>query len=68
MGSALENYPDDESDSAEVNVSKENEKQFTANENKCSKCGFVGNIQVSLKKHINTKHVPLNIMLQDVTR
>ena len=62
-------------DSAEVNVSNENEKQITANENKCSECGFVGNTQVSLKKHVNTKHAPLNketrnieenTMLQDI--
>ena len=37
----LENFKDDESVSAEVNVSNENEKQNTANENKFSECRFV---------------------------
>ena len=69
----LENYPVEESDIAEVNVS--NEKQNTVNKNKCSEFGFVGNKQVSIKKHINTIHAPINMetktleentMLQDI--
>ena len=43
----LKKYPDDESDSAEVNVSNKNETQNTFNENKCSGCGFVVNTLVS---------------------
>ena len=38
----LENFKDDESDSAEVNVFNEKEKQITANEIKFSECRFVG--------------------------
>jgi hypothetical protein len=54
----LEKDSDEESTSVDDKMSYE--------ENKCCKCEFVGNTEVSLKKHMNTKHPPTIIKTNNI--
>ena len=55
----IENYPDEENDSADKKKSKEDVTDKKYKDLKCEECNFVGNSNVSLKKHINATHAPL---------
>ena len=54
----LEDHSDEESNNINENVAYK--------ENKCCMCEFDGNTEVSLKKHMNTKHPPTEIKTKNI--
>ena len=61
----LEEDTDDESECGDAKNSEKEEPQKADIEFKCEECEFVGNTNISVKKHVNTEHAPLLMVDND---